>query len=168
MFLALYAALFAMSAAAATEAQVPQWQAYADPAGHFSAEFPGTPKVEHTDAKSAEGKKTPLTQYSVKSGRVSVMVIVSDFTAAPLDPARALIGAITGITQNKQVANAAHANIDGHDGEFVVILDNGLVYSDQVFFVNQRLYQVVVVCPNELTDDEREIGKRFYTNFHFK
>jgi hypothetical protein len=95
--------------------------------------------------------------------------MVGDYTAYNLDGRNVIKGAIGGISEiGNKVQSSAPDILDGQDGRKISFVDGkGLRYTDRLFFVNNRLYQIMTVVASNADSVQQNNDARFNASFHF-
>jgi hypothetical protein len=124
-------------------------QPYTSEAGHYSAQFPGTPTESSSDLSLGTSGTTTLYQSIVDQGSVSYLVAWCDYPAGYLegDPQTALAGFRDNLVKAEKGTLTSDDAIDsnGVPGRgFVITAQDGSTYQVRDFLSGQRLYQVVV------------------------
>jgi hypothetical protein len=145
------------------------WKTYRDEAGTFSVQMPGMPKLTTTSSKTDDGREILINTYALGRGSSAFIVMIGDYTAYNLDGRNVIKGAIGALGEvGKKVQSNRPDSIDGHDGREVSFIDGtGPRYTDRLFFVNKRLYQVMTVLAPNADPAQQSNAARFNASFHF-
>ncbi len=144
------------------------WSTFRDPAGVFTVDMPGTPTVSPDTTKASDGKDVPILSYVIDRGTSAMIVMVGDFTRFTVDPGKAIDGGVAAIATSKTIQSNTIDQLDGQVGRIIWFTDtDGNQYSDRVFFVNGKLYQVLTVVPLNGEAAAKTAAARFSASFHF-
>jgi hypothetical protein len=158
-------AAFLLTAASAEDV----WSTFRDPAGAYSVEMPGTPTVSTQSTKAGDGKDIPIVIYTVDRGSAADIVMVADFTGYEVDPGKAIDNGVATISASgKTIQTNTIDQLDGQVGRNIGFVDpDGDHYTDRIFFVNSKLYQVMTVIAANNDPAQKESAGRFSASFHF-
>ena len=145
------------------------WTNYRDEAGTFTMEMPSMPALTTTSSKTADGREIVIRSFTLSRGDSAFVVMVGDYTAYNLDGRNVIKGAIGGISEiGNKVQSSAPDILDGQDGRKISFVDGkGLRYTDRLFFVNNRLYQIMTVVASNADSVQQNNDARFNASFHF-
>jgi hypothetical protein len=156
------AALFASAAAAAESG----WQEFSYPESGFAAQYPSRPAVADQDYKTAQTPEGTVKQrvYSSNSGGVIYAVSIADFTRAGADKDKAIDEAAKNLMAlGKMTHDESGARIDWNYGREIRVEDaNGTSYTDAIFFIDNKLYQLMVTYPAVNSDPNGSSGIHFF------
>jgi hypothetical protein len=154
--------LFAGGAAAAEGG----WQLFRYPEAGFAAQYPAQPKMEMQDYKTSQTPDGVVKQrtYSAISGGVVYAVSVADFTRTPAQKDKTIEEAVKTLSGlGKLTHDESGARIDWNYGREVRVEDaNGTSYTDAIFFIDNRLYQLKVTYPAVNNDPNGSSGIHFF------
>jgi hypothetical protein len=130
-------ALLAVSGVAAADA----WAPYRSSAGHYTAEFPGTPKESRFNAGHAYGTLALLKQRNATYG-VTAFELEDK---GRKDPAAAL-------EEIRHLAKSVHVavtpvSVNGHEGLEARTTENGLTALHRLYILDHREYHVFALAP---------------------
>jgi len=146
-------ALFLFSNVVAA-AQTPVMKAFNGPDGHFSVMLPGTPSYETQDVALQGGAKAQLNEWYVETDNhnVSYMLMYNDYPSnyangAPLDMLiKFRDGAVAGKTLLTDQPISLSTPLGTVPGRAFTTKDtDGWLYDVHHFFLNKRLYQLIIV-----------------------
>jgi hypothetical protein len=157
------AAVFFAGIALATEGG---WQEFSYPESGFAAQYPSRPQVELLDYATAQTPEGTVKErvYSTTVGGVIYAVAIADFTRTPADKDKTIDEAVKKLTAlGKLTHDQSSARIDGNYGREIRIEDaNGTSYTDAIFFIDKKLYQLRVTYPAVNTDPNGSSGIHFF------
>jgi hypothetical protein len=148
------------------------WQEFSYPDAGFAAQYPSQPKVETVDYKTAQSSDGVVKQriYSTNNGGVTYSVSIADFKGTPAQKDQTIEEAVAKLaTLGKLTHNESGARIDGNYGREVRVEDaSGTSYTDAIFFIESKLYELKVVYPAVNTDPNGSSGIHFFQQaFYF-
>jgi hypothetical protein len=141
------------------------WQEYSYPEAGFAAQYPGQPTVGQRDYKTTmhpDGMVRERT-YAFDSGGVVYEVKVADFGTAHPDQEKAIDEAAKNLIAQGMVTHDVSGRIDFHYGREIRVEDSkGTSYTDAIFFIEGKLYQIEVTYPAMNTDPNGSSGIHFF------
>jgi len=142
------------------------WPEYSFPEAGFAAQYPSRPQVQEGTYKTALVTQGSVKErvYSVNSGGVVYMVAIADFTGGPRqDETKVIDEAAKALMQMGQLTHDVSARIDWHYGREIRVDDGrGTSYTDAIFYIERKLYQLKVVYPEMNTDPVGSSGIHFF------
>lgn len=175
----LAALVMALACHAATTAQEPNTKnkqepkakakKYVDKPGGFSVAFPGKPKQDTTEMKTAAGKST-LHINAVEKDENAFMVMWNDFPVVVEEEnlGKVLDGAVDGVSKKGEIVSKKNTKF-GPDKiparEVVMDTKEGLRFRILIVMRESRLYQVMVAGKDEFADTDK--AKDFVKSFEF-
>lgn len=163
--------LGAMAAFAATSAVAAEpWQEYSFAESGFAAQFPGKPETREASYETAQVPRAVKERlYSFNQGGVEYLVRVADFTRTSADEQKTIDEAAASVMAKGQLTHDLPGRIDWHYGREIRVQDkDGTTYTDAIFFVDKKLYQIEVVFPAGNSDPVGDSGIQFFqTAFRF-
>ena len=161
-FIGLAAALLAGAALAAEGG----WQEFSYPEGGFAAQYPSRPQVEIVDYKTAQTPEGVVKErvYSTNFGGVVYAVAVADFTHTPAEKDKTIEEAAKNLMAlGKLTHDESGARIDWNYGREIRVEDaSGTSYTDAIFFIDKKLYQLRVTYPAVNSDPNGSSGIHFF------
>ena len=145
----LLAVSLVASAAVAQTAASPMKE-FKTPDGRCSVQMPGTPSYETQDVPLQGGVKAQMNEWYVEtdSQNISYMLMFNDYPPAYAngDAASMLIKFRDGATAGKTLLSDTTITLNGVPGRAFTTKDtDGWLYDVHHFFLNKRLYQLIVV-----------------------
>lgn len=142
------------------------WELFSYPEAGFAAQYPTRPQMEIRDYKTAQTPDGVVKEraYSTNFGGVVYAVAVADFTGARADKDKTIEEAVKNLSNlGKVTHDESGARIDGNYGREVRVEDaNGTSYTDAIFFIANKLYQLKVSYPAVNTDPNGSSGIHFF------
>jgi hypothetical protein len=141
------------------------WQEFSYPEAGFAAQYPGPPQVEQRDYKTAMIPEGVVRErsYAANSGGVLYEVKVADFAGAHPDQEKAIDEAAKNLIALGNVTHDVSGRIDFHYGREIRVEDGkGTSYTDAIFFIEGKLYQIEVTYPAMNTDPNGSSGIHFF------
>ena len=141
------------------------WPEYSYPEAGFAAQFPGKPRFEERSYQTAlvPGGTIKERLYSYDSGGVVYMVSIADFAAARPNENRAIDEAARALSSKGMLTHDVSARIDWHYGREIRVEDgSGTSYTDAIFYIDNKVYQIQVVYPVMNTDPMGSSGIHFF------
>jgi hypothetical protein len=165
----LVAALLCATGAVAAEGG---WQEFSYPDAGFAAQYPSRPQMEIVDYKTGQSPDGVVKQrvYSANNGGVIYAVAITDFTGTRAEKDKTIEEAVANLAGlGTMTHNESGARIDGNYGREVRVQDaNGTSYTDAIFFIANKLYELKVVYPAVNTDPNGSSGIHFFQQaFYF-
>lgn len=151
-------------------AQENVWTTLTDPAAVFTIQVPQKPEVSNLNTTDKNGVTVPVIQYVIDRGTTALMMMVSNFPPSEIgDPQAMTNGVVSGMTgHGRRILTNNSITRDGHEGRLVTLTDpDADQFSDQVFFINGHLYQVITEMPKDAPDDVVGMVARFNQSLHF-
>jgi len=164
-FMRSIATFAALSLLASTSAFAQGWPEYSFPEAGFAAQFPSRPKVEDRAYQTGlvPGGTVKERVYSTNSGGVLYMVSIADFSNAKPTENRAIDEAARTLTSKGMLTHDVSARIDWHYGREIRVEDGaGTSYTDAIFYIDNKVYQIQVVFPQMNTDPVGNSGIHFF------
>jgi hypothetical protein len=160
--IALAAVLFASAALAADGG----WQEFSYPEAGFAAQYPDRPQVEVVDYKTAQTPEGSVKErvYSTNVGGVVYAVAVADFTRTSAEKDKTIEEAATNLKAlGKLTHDESGARIDWNYGREIRVEDaSGTSYTNAIFFIDKKLYQLRVTYPAVNSDPNGSSGIHFF------
>jgi len=141
------------------------WQEFSYPEAGFAAQYPGQPTLEQRDYKTVMHPEGVVRErsYAFNSGGVVYEVKVADFGMAHPDQERAIDEAAKNLIAQGKVTHDVSGRIDFHYGREIRVEDaKGTSYTDAIFFIEGKLYQIEVTYPAMNTDPNGSSGIHFF------
>jgi hypothetical protein len=161
-FIGLAAVLLAGAALAAEGG----WHEFSYPEGGFAAQYPSRPQVEIVDYKTAQTPEGVVKErvYSTNFGGVIYAVAVADFTRTPAEKDKTIEEAAKNLMAlGKLTHDESGARIDWNYGREIRVEDaSGTSYTDAIFFIDKKLYQLRVTYPAVNSDPNGSSGIHFF------
>lgn len=159
-------AVFAATSAVGAE----PWQEYSFAESGFAAQFPGKPEVRDASYETAQAPR-PIKErvHTYNQGGVEYLVRVADFTGTSADEQKTIDEAAAAVMVKGQLTHDLPGRINWHYGREIRVLDkDGTTYTDAIFFVDNKLYQIEVIFPAMNSDPAGDSGIQFFqTAFRF-
>ena len=145
------------------------WSELRDPAGVFLIQVPQPATIKNESTAGQNGANIPVVEYTIDRGPSALIVMVGDFSGLNVDPSQAAAGAVRGVqTGNRKLLTDVIDSLDGQSGRFVTLTDTDAnQFTDRIFFVGGRLYQVITVVPKNPQPDDLATATQFSRSFHF-
>ena len=143
--------LFSTAVAVAQAPPTPDpMKSFTGPDGHFSIMMPGTPSYESQDVQLQGPDKAHMNEWYVEleDHNVSYMLMYNDYPPnyANGAPADMLIKFREGATADKTLISDQIISLNGVPGRAFTTKDkDGWFYDVHHFFLNKRLYQLIIV-----------------------
>ncbi len=156
---------FSLVAAAAAFAAEGGWTEFSYPESGFAAQYPGRPRVETRDYKTAQVPEGSVKErvYSVDSGGVVYAVSVADFTRTRAEKDKTIDEAAKNLMAEGRLTHDESGRIDWNFGREIRVEDpNGTSYTDAIFFIDSKLYQLKVTYPAVNSDPNGSSGIHFF------
>jgi hypothetical protein len=168
-FCLLVAAVLCSGGAVAAEEG---WQEFSYPDAGFAAQYPSPPKMDIVDYKTAQAPDGVVKQrvYSANNGGVVYSVSIADFKGTPAQKDKTIDEAVSNLAGlGTMTHNESGARIDGNYGREVRVEDaKGTTYTDAIFFIENKLYELKVVYPAVNSDPNGSSGIHFFQQaFYF-
>lgn len=141
------------------------WPEFSYPEAGFAAQYPARPNLAQRSYQTALVPEGVVTErvYSVDSGGVVYMVSIADFTAAKPIENRAIDEAARATLAKGRLTHDVSARIDWHYGREIRVEDNGgTSYTNAIFYIDNKIYQIQVVYPVMNTDPMGSSGIHFF------
>jgi hypothetical protein len=138
------------SPAQATAAPAITMKEFKGPDGHFSVMMPGTPSYETQDVPLQGGAKAQMNEWYIETDNhnVSYMLMYNDYPPnyANGAPADMLVKFRDGATADKTLLTDQTISLGSVPGRAFTTKDkDGWLYDVHHFFLNKRLYQIIIV-----------------------
>ncbi len=156
------AALIAVGPAAEAQGL---WPEYSFPEAGFAAQFPSRPKLEERSYASAlvSGGAVRERVYSTDSGGVIYLVSIADFSSTRPNENRAIDEAARAMIARGKLTHDVSARIDWHYGRELRVEDeNGTSYTNAIFYIDNKIYQIEVIFPENNSDPVGNSGIHFF------
>lgn len=141
------------------------WQEFSYPESGFAAQYPGRPKVEVQDYMTEQAPEGVVKArvYSTNSGGVIYTVSVADFTRASANKDKTIDEAAKNLMALGKLTHDESGRIDWNFGREIRIEDaDGTSYTDAIFFIDNKLYQLKVTYPAVNSDPNGSSGIHFF------
>jgi len=141
------------------------WPEFSYPEAGFAAQFPGEPRMEERSYQTAlvPGGTIRERRYSYDSGGVIYMVGIADFGEERPNENRAIDEAARVLTSKGMLTHDVSARIDWHYGREIRVEDgSGTSYTDAIFYIDYKVYQIQVVFPAMNSDPMGSSGIHFF------
>jgi TonB family protein len=133
------------------------WKEFSPPAGGFTVLMPGTPDLTTIEVETPVGK-LPHARYAVITGTAAYLVSYTDHPYKSEDPEavkRALDAGRDNVLaqdpgMNVKLLSEREIALEGHAGREWLFHGNGFVLRARAYFVNGRIYQLVLSAPPNL------------------
>ncbi len=157
-FFALAVAVVASHSAAAQT-----WKEYSFKDAGFAALYQGQPTVEERGYESAFASSVMERVYSHNSGGVDYLVAIADFSKAKADEDKTIEEAANALIARGRLTHDERGRIDFHYGrEIRIETPDGTSYTDAIFFIDNRLFQIEVIYPAANNDPAGSSGIHFF------
>jgi hypothetical protein len=158
---ALLSLLSVVAMAQSAPAAAPVPKQFLSPDGRCSLMMPGIPQYDAEEVPLKTGEKVQINEYYVEleNKNVSYMLMYNDYPpdAANLAPEVMLEGFRDGAATGKTLLTDAAITLDGVPGRAFTTKDkDGWLYDVHQFFVNKRLYQLIIVTNKGYTASYRD------------
>src|SRR5215467_3440668 len=161
----LVGAFVVLSGAALAAGDFP-WPEFSYPEAGFAAQYPAEPMLEMRDYATAQVPAGSVKErvYSTNSGGVIYAVNVADFTRTPAAKDKTIEEAVQKTAARGKVTHdESSARIDFNYGREVRVEDaDGTSYTNAIFFIDNKLYQIMVTYPKANTDPVGSSGIHFF------
>jgi hypothetical protein len=146
----------------------PNLQQFTSPDGHFRTLFPGTPSTETQNVPLQGGATAVMNEWYVETDNhnVSYMLMYNDYPAnyANGTPEDMLIKFRDGAIANKTLLTDAPISLNGVPGRAFTCKDSdGWLYDVHHYFLNKRLYQIIIVSAPNFTPFYRDAFMNSFT-----
>jgi hypothetical protein len=162
----LVGALMILLSGAALAAGDFPWPEFSYPESGFAAQYPAPPTVEMRDYATAQVPAGSVKEraYSTNSGGVIYTVNVADFTQTQAEKDKTIEEAVKKTAARGKVTHdESGARIDFNYGREVRVEDaDGTSYTNAIFFIDNKLYQIMVTYPRMNTDPVGSSGIHFF------
>jgi hypothetical protein len=139
------------------------WKEYSFKDAGFAAQYQGQPKVEERSYASVFANPIIEHVYSQNTGGVDYVVAIADFGSAKPDENKAIDEAATALIARGKLTHDEHARVDYHYGrEIRVEAPDGTSYTDAIFLIDNKLFQIEVVYPSQNSDPAGSSGIHFF------
>jgi hypothetical protein len=141
------------------------WPEYSFPEAGFAAQYPARPTVAERFYQTALAPEGAVREriYSVDSGGVVYVVAIADFAGSKPNENRAIDEAARAMIARGRLTHDVSARIDWHYGREIRVEDeNGTSYTDAIFYIDNKIYQIEVVYPAMNTDPAGSSGIHFF------
>jgi hypothetical protein len=148
-----------------------KWEEFSFPESNFAAQFPARPALEQKSYRTVQSAGGTVNErvYSFNQGGVVYMVRVADFSQARADKDKTIDEAANALIAQGKLTIDYPGRIDWNYGREIVVVDkDGTSFTNAIFFVDQRLYQIEVIYPAANSDPVGSSGiGLFQTAFRF-
>jgi len=142
------------------------WPEFSYPEAGFAAQYPAKPDVELRDYQTAQVPAGSVKErvYAANSGGVIYTVNVADFTRTQAEKDKTIEEAVKKTAARGMVTHDENsARIDFNYGREVRVEDSdGTSYTNAIFFIDNKLYQIMVTYPKVNTDPVGSSGIHFF------
>ncbi len=139
------------------------WKEFSYPKDGFAAQYPAEPKIEEHPYQTALGSSVTERVYAFNSGGVVYMVAIADFSRIRPDESKAIDEAAKTLIASGKLTHDVSARIDWHYGREIRVEDSaGTSYTDAIFLIENKLFQLKVVYPADNTDPVGSSGIHFF------
>jgi hypothetical protein len=141
------------------------WPEFSFPEAGFAAQFPAKPRMEERAYPTGLVESGTVKEriYSYNSGGVIYMVAIADFSDVKPNENRAIDEAARVTTSKGMLTHDVSARIDWHYGREIRVEDgNGTSYTNAIFYIDGKVYQIQVVFPKTNTDPVGDAGIHFF------
>ena len=142
------------------------WPEFSYPEAGFAAQYPAKPDLEMRDYQTAQVPAGSVKEraYSTNSGGVIYTVNVADFTRTQAEKDKTIEEAVKKTAARGKVTHDENsARIDFNYGREVRVEDaDGTSYTNAIFFIDNKLYQIMVTYPKVNTDPVGSSGIHFF------
>ena len=155
----------AMLSAAPSQAAEGGWPEFSYPEAGFAAQYPSRPTMVERSYQTVLAPDGSVRErvYSVNSGGVMYIVAIADFTASKPTENRAIDEAARALIARGRLTHDVSARIDWHYGrEIRVEDDNGTSFTNAIFYIDNKIYQIEVVYPMVNSDPVGSSGIHFF------
>ena len=157
--------LFLVSGLALAAGDFP-WPEFSYPEAGFAAQYPAEPMVEMRDYATDQVPAGSVKErvYSTNSGGVIYAVNVADFTRTEAQKDKTIEEAVKKTAARGKVTHDENsARIDFNYGREVRVEDaDGTSYTNAIFFIDSKLYQIMVTYPKANSDPVGSSGIHFF------
>ena len=139
------------------------WKEYSFPKDGFAARYPGEPVTEQHPYETRFGASITERVYSYESGGVVYAVAVADFGAARPGTDAAIDEAANRLIATGRLTHDVSARLDWNYGrELRVEGQDGTSYTDAIFLIDNKLYQLKVTYPARNSDPAGSSGIHYF------
>ena len=126
------------------------WDYFQKPEEHFAINFPGTPKIEDTAYKTAEGAELPARVYSAQKDTGRYVLTIADYASRPREIPVALAHAAYVLRQKGRVTFEQPVEWDGVPGFQLTIVqtDGRPLHATMLFYMNKLYIAEGSAAPN--------------------
>jgi hypothetical protein len=147
------------------------WKVHESKEGRFKVALPGTPMQKKQQVKTATGSLDVMMLIGQGRGDTAFVVSYCDYPEADLKKGtvekrldHARDGAVSSARGKLRSGSEKSIDIDGHPGrDFVIEKDGEIVARMQVFLVQTRLYQVMILGGSTVSASKE--GTQFLESF---
>src|SRR5580765_3672813 len=160
-----FAAIATLCLAVPASAEEGGWPEFSYPDGGFAAQYPSRPTVSERAYQTALVPAGSVKErvYSVDSGGVVYMVAIADFSVAKPTENRAIDEAARATIAKGRLTHDVSARIDWHYGREIRVEDeNGTSYTNAIFYIDNKIYQIEVIFPEKNSDPVGSAGIHFF------
>jgi hypothetical protein len=150
---------------ACVPASAQAWKEYAYENDGFAAQYPTRPKIEEASYRTAQIPAGQVKEriYAVASGGVIYRVGVADFRDTDADQDKTIDEAANAMMARGKLTHDERGRLDWHFGREIRVEDvDGTSYTNAIFFINKKLYQIEVVFPKTNSDPVGSSGIHFF------
>jgi len=139
------------------------WKEYSFKEAGFAAQYQGQPKVEERSYASALASPIAEHVYSQNTGGVDYVVAIADFGSAKAEENKTIDEAVNALITRGKLTHDERARVDFHYGrEIRVEAPDGTSYTDAIFFIDNKLFQIEVIYPAMNSDPAGSSGIHFF------
>jgi hypothetical protein len=155
------AAVGALAVSATAYAQA--WKEYSYNDQGFAAQFPADPKHEQRSYATAHGTGVIEHVYSANVGGVIYAVQIADFSRSRPDERTVIDEAANALIGMGRMTDDVSARLNWNYGREIRVVDSqGTSYTDAIFLINNKLFQLKVTYPAVNTDPNGSSGIHFF------
>jgi len=139
------------------------WKEYSFARDGFAARYPGEPKMEERPYPTRFAPSVTERVYAYDSGGVIYAVAVSDFGRARPNTDAAIDEAANRLIATGRLTHDVSARLDWNYGREVRVEDqDGTTYTDAIFLIGNKLYQLKVTYPVQNSDPTGTSGIHYF------
>ena len=161
---ALVATAIALTAGSSHAAET-GWPEFSYPEAGFAAQYPFQPTMVERSYQTVLAPDGSVRErvYSVDSGGVLYIVAIADFTASKPTENRAIDEAARALIARGRLTHDVSARIDWHYGREIRVEDeSGTSFTNAIFYIDNKIYQIEVVYPMVNSDPAGSSGIHFF------
>src|SRR5262245_22063687 len=139
------------------------WKEYSYPRDGFAARYPGEPTMTEQPYMTRFGPMVTERTYSFDSGGVVYTVAVADFGRARVNEGQAINEASTRLIGMGRLTHDVSARLNWNYGrELRVETADGTSYTDAIFLIDNKLFQLLVTYPARNSDPSGSAGIHYF------